>query len=155
MLWSMVNVLLEHILLWMMPLYGGSAERPFCILQQNSFNLTIPILQHLRKLVPRLEVLLSITSSLCTDFMCQSWVIRTLQRLSSCYNGFKRSRDEETRYCRPEAACNFGCSETWNNWRFESGESLREVMASYNIGSPTVYNIKKRKHQLRLLIAKC
>jgi hypothetical protein len=33
------------------------------------FNPALPILQHLQKLVPRLEVLLSVTSSLCTDFM--------------------------------------------------------------------------------------
>lgn len=142
-------MLLEHILLWIMPLYGGSAERPFCIIHEKSFNPALPILQHLRKLVQRLVVLLSITFSLCTDFINQFWVIRTLWRPSSCCNGFKRSRDEETRYCRPEAAYNFiGSSETWNNWRFESGESLREGIASYNIGSPTVYNIKKQKHQL-------
>jgi hypothetical protein len=32
--------------------------------------------------------------------------------------------------------------------RPESGESWREVMSSYNIGSSTIYDIKKLKNQL-------
>jgi hypothetical protein len=62
-------VLLEHILLWIMPLYGGSAEGLFCVIHEKSFNPALRILQQLRKLVQRLEVLLSVTSSLHTDFM--------------------------------------------------------------------------------------
>ena len=37
-------------------------------------------------------------------------------------------------------------------WRLKSGESQREVTASYNIGSSLIYDIKKHKDQLRFLM---
>jgi CENP-B N-terminal DNA-binding domain. len=37
--------------------------------------------------------------------------------------------------------------------RLKRGESQREVMASYNIGSSPVYEIKKQKDQLQFFMA--
>jgi hypothetical protein len=42
-----------------------------------------------------------------TDFVTLSWVIWTLLRTSGYYNGFRRSKDEQTRYCWQEETCNF------------------------------------------------
>jgi len=60
-------------------------------LQENSFNLAFLIIRHLRKVVPRPEVLLSLTPGAHTESMIWSWVIWTLWSPSSYYNCFKRS----------------------------------------------------------------
>jgi hypothetical protein len=69
------------------------------ILQQNFFNLApdspaLLIAWHLMKVAQRPEVLLSVTSSACTDSKTLSWVIWTLFSPSSCNNGLKRPKDE-------------------------------------------------------------
>jgi len=67
--------------------------------QQNSFNmepdnLALLGVQHLRKLVPRPDMLLSVTSSRHTDSVILPWVIWTLLSLLSYSNGFKGPTDE-------------------------------------------------------------
>jgi len=44
-------------------------------------------------------------------------------------------------------------SETLGKRRHESGESQREVLASYSIVSSTVYDIKKGRYQLQSCVA--
>jgi hypothetical protein len=51
--------------------------------------MALLIVWHLRKVVPRLEVLLSINTGACTNSMTFSWVIWSLLCASSYYNGFK------------------------------------------------------------------
>ena len=81
--------------------------------------------------------------------MTLSWVIWTLLGSSNYFNGFRRSKDEKTKYCCQEATCNFkDSSELKLIRRSENREILRDVMASCNIGSSTVYDIKKQKDQL-------
>jgi len=73
--------------------------------------------------------------------MTLSWVIWTLLGSSNYCNGFRRSKDDETKYCFQEATCNFNDSSALKIIRrFESREIIRDIMAS-----STVYDIKKQK----------
>ena len=81
--------------------------------------------------------------------MTLSWVVWTLLGSSDYCNGFRRSKDEKTKYCCQEATCNFNDSSALKIIRrTESSEIIRDVMASCNIGSSTVYDMKKEKDQL-------
>jgi hypothetical protein len=57
-----------------------------------SNSLTLPTVQHLRKVVPRMKVPPSGTSSLYTDSVTLSWVILTLLSPLTYYNGLKNSK---------------------------------------------------------------
>jgi hypothetical protein len=70
--------------------------------------------------------------------MTLSWVIWTLLGPSSYCNGFRRTKDEKTKYCCQEETFNFYDSSEFKIIMFESRESIRDVMASCIIGSSTV-----------------
>jgi hypothetical protein len=63
-------------------------------MQEKSFNLALLMIRHLRKVPPRPEVLLAITSNAFTDSLALCWVILSFLSPFGCYNGFKGSRDE-------------------------------------------------------------
>jgi hypothetical protein len=86
------------------------------------------------KIVQRLQVWPLIASSTPTDTVTLSRVIWNLLSLSSCYNGCKRSQDEQMNCCWYKEACNINdSSESWNKWLLQSGKSRSEAIASYNI----------------------
>jgi hypothetical protein len=58
-------------------------------------NLVLMIVWHLRKIVPWLEVLLSVTLGVHTDCVIFLWAFWTLLSQWGYYNGFRRSQNEE------------------------------------------------------------
>jgi len=73
--------------------------------------------------------------------MTLSWVIWTLLGSSNYCNGFRRSKDEKTKYCCQEATCNFNDSSALKIIRrYESREIIRDITVS-----SSVYDIKKQK----------
>jgi hypothetical protein len=79
--------------------------------------------------------------------MTLSWVIWTLLGSSNYCNGFRKSKDEKTKYWCQEATSNFNdSSELKIIRRYESREIIRDVMASCSTESSTVYDIKKQKN---------
>jgi hypothetical protein len=92
----------------------------------------------LKEFSPKTEVLPSITSGAYTDSTSLSWVTWTLL---SYYNGLKRTKDEETKYKRQH---NFKIHQKLEiTSGLERGDSQREITALHNIGSSTVYDIRK------------
>lgn len=111
--------------------------------QYNSFNPLHPTVQHMRKIVQRPEVRPSITSSAHTNSLILCWVTGTLLSPWRYYNGFKRSKDEWTRYCSIRKHVTFTIHQKLTQiMRLKSDESQRKVMPSYSIALSTIYNIK-------------
>jgi hypothetical protein len=72
----------------------------------------------------------------------------------SRYNGFRRSRGKQIRYCWNRKHITLISQKLEIIRRLESSESQREVMALYSIELSTVSDIKKWKDQLRSLMTR-
>jgi hypothetical protein len=103
-------------------------------MQQNSFNptpehLAILIVWHLMKVITRLEVIPSVTSSMRTDSMTLSWAN---WNPTSYHNGFKRSNMcKQVSAGKTKHATLMILQELYVIGRLNSGENRREIMASH------------------------
>jgi hypothetical protein len=63
-------------------------------MREKSFNPALLMIWHLKKVVPRPEVLPAITSDAFTDAVILCWVVLNFWNPFSYYNGFKGSKYE-------------------------------------------------------------
>lgn len=107
--------------------------------QENSFNPALLMIWHLRKVVPRPEVLSTITSNAFTDSVTLCRVILSFLNPFSYYNALKGSkvRKQSTvgkrKHITVMIPLNCGII-----MRFKNGKKWREVMASCSVGLSTV-----------------
>lgn len=112
------------------------------------------VVQQLRKIVPRLEVVPLIISSTRNESIILSRVIWNLLSLSGCYIGFNRLHDKLTRSCWQEEKHNINSSSgSWIIRRFGSAKSYCVVMVLYNTGLSTVYDTQKQTYQSWMFMA--